>query len=237
MQINVLATGSKGNLYSLNDGYTNILIECGLPFAKTQKLLNYNLYKYSACLISHEHKDHCESVYDVVKRMSVIMSNGTANVLNLNGNNNLITISKDKDVTIGSLNITPIPLILNAEEPIGFYIESLATNEITVFITDSRHSEYVFGNIDYLMIECNYSEAKIQENLESGKIQPFLYNRIKSDHLSLEALIEFLKHNQVNKKLILIHGSKANLDVEYALNEIRKVTTASINAKAERLQQ
>lgn len=56
MQIEVLGTGSSGNCYKISNGKFALLLECGLPFKKIQKKLNYKLTReVDACLITHEH--------------------------------------------------------------------------------------------------------------------------------------------------------------------------------------
>lgn len=49
------ASSSAGNLYSITDGKTTLLIECGLPKKKLLKALDFNLLKINACLLSHSH--------------------------------------------------------------------------------------------------------------------------------------------------------------------------------------
>ncbi len=39
MKFSALASGSTGNLYTLEDAETRIIIECGLPYKQIQKLL------------------------------------------------------------------------------------------------------------------------------------------------------------------------------------------------------
>jgi phosphoribosyl 1,2-cyclic phosphodiesterase len=55
MNINILATGSKGNLYTINNDRDKLLIECGVPIKKINKALNYKLGDYAGALISHQH--------------------------------------------------------------------------------------------------------------------------------------------------------------------------------------
>lgn len=56
INVEILATGSKGNCYLLKSGETKILLDCGLAYKKTLELLNFELP--TAVLVTHEHKDH-----------------------------------------------------------------------------------------------------------------------------------------------------------------------------------
>lgn len=55
MEIEVLGTGSSGNCYKISNGKFALLLECGLPFKKIQRKLNFRVSEIHACLISHEH--------------------------------------------------------------------------------------------------------------------------------------------------------------------------------------
>lgn len=55
MKIKVIASGSKGNCYLIDDGETKLLIECGIPFKQIQIGCDFKLSSVAACLVSHEH--------------------------------------------------------------------------------------------------------------------------------------------------------------------------------------
>lgn len=49
-------SSSKGNLYTINDGNTKLLIECGVPLKDIKKAEGFNIaHGIRACLVSHEH--------------------------------------------------------------------------------------------------------------------------------------------------------------------------------------
>jgi metal-dependent hydrolase (beta-lactamase superfamily II) len=49
-------SSSLGNLYEVRAANgRRLLIEAGVPWAKLQRILNFNLKDIEACLISHEH--------------------------------------------------------------------------------------------------------------------------------------------------------------------------------------
>jgi metal-dependent hydrolase (beta-lactamase superfamily II) len=55
MDIDVIGSGSSGNAYIISDGYTKVLLECGIKFNKLQRGCGYKLHEIQACLISHGH--------------------------------------------------------------------------------------------------------------------------------------------------------------------------------------
>ena len=68
MRFTSLASSSAGNAYIVDDGKNRLLLECGLTYPKLQKMTGYTLTKFSACLVSHEHKDHAKSAANLLKK-------------------------------------------------------------------------------------------------------------------------------------------------------------------------
>ena len=84
MRFMSLASSSHGNAYIISDKETRILLECGLSRKKLQTLAGFTLSAFSACLVSHEHKDHSGCVADLIAAgIPVYMSHGTADALEL----------------------------------------------------------------------------------------------------------------------------------------------------------
>jgi len=52
MEIEVLASSSKGNCYIID---REIMIECGIPLKEIKKKWGFKVHEIQACLISHEH--------------------------------------------------------------------------------------------------------------------------------------------------------------------------------------
>jgi metal-dependent hydrolase (beta-lactamase superfamily II) len=55
MKIKIHHSGSKGNLYTINNGKDKLLIDAGVPIKKINKALNYKLGDCAGALISHQH--------------------------------------------------------------------------------------------------------------------------------------------------------------------------------------
>lgn len=82
LNIKCFASGSSGNLYLIDDGRAQILLECGRPFVEIQKHLDFKTSELAACLITHEHLDHAKAVKEMLKRgVHCYMSRGTAEAL------------------------------------------------------------------------------------------------------------------------------------------------------------
>lgn len=225
MKFNIFASSSKGNLYVLENKRESLLIEAGLPIRKIKECLNYDFSKIRACLLSHEHGDHAKGIKEVASLgIDVYSSKGTFESLGLQGYR--FKEIKDKEqFAIGNFNILAFNTQHDAKEPMGYLIQDSITGKKILFATDTYYIKYKFKGLNYIALECNYSEEILQENIEQGKINPYLAERIRRSHFSLENVLEFLKANDLSRleKLYLIHLSDSNSDENLFRKEISKV--------------
>lgn len=190
MTINVIATGSSGNLYEIIDSENNcILIEAGVDrsvFAKYRESPKVP----EMCIITHAHSDHAfyannyEMICPVHKWEQKVDSQSF----------------KAFGYRVKHGNV------LNY----AYLIKSLVDNEFLFFATDLEYEkDYLdliakdlrFFYVKKLLVECNYND--------------YLYHladrnqRIGCDnHFSDNDLVRFLRSLKINDfKLITIHGS------------------------------
>lgn len=65
MLLKCAGTGSKGNSYALiADSGEILLIECGVKWSETMKMIDYQTSKSVGCICSHAHSDHLRSYKD-----------------------------------------------------------------------------------------------------------------------------------------------------------------------------
>lgn len=237
MNIEVLGTGSAGNCYKVEIGKATLLLECGLPYKVIQKKLNFKVSDIDACLITHEHMDHAKAVKHLMKAgIDCYMTKGTAEALGVSGHR-LTTFYKSPDrrwqynyKILKDLIILPFEAVHDVAEPVSFYIENRDNKESLVFVTDSAYLKYIIPDCDCLMIECNYVKSRLDENVEQGKINTSLRNRIVKNHLSLEALIDALQAADLKrlKKIYLLHLSDSNSDEELIKRTIQEITGVEV---------
>ncbi|EHL19447.1 hypothetical protein HMPREF9628_00168 [Peptoanaerobacter stomatis] len=235
MDIEILASGSKGNCYKVKTSDTTLLLECGISFKEIQKKLKFKMHEIDACLITHSHRDHAKAVKDMLKSgIDCYMSYGTAEELEVlnhhrtrifNHNRNFIYINE----MIDNLYVKPIMGVHDTKEPINFIIADTNDNKL-LFLTDTAYSPYKVNGITHLMIECNYVKSTLDKNLKDNKINIVLRNRVVNNHMSLETVIGFLKANDLSKlkKIYVMHLSDHNSDEELIKTEIQKITGKSV---------
>jgi len=221
LNIKVLASGSSGNLYRIDDGNTALLLEAGIKLRDIRKGLDFKLSQIAGCLISHEHQDHCRAAVSMMKMgIDVYLSQGTLDALGLSGHRVNI-VKAGKQFSIGDWAALPFEIQHNANEPLGFL---LGSGEYKIlYATDSAYLKYRFNGLSHIAIECNYSERILSRN---RSIPSLLRQSIIRNHFSLENVKEFLKANDLSKvrEIYLLHLSDANSDAEMFKREIQELT-------------
>ena len=206
MKFTSLASSSHGNAYIVEDTDTKILLECGVTHKKLKQLTGFALTKFSACLISHEHKDHAKCAADLIRDgMRVYMSCGTAEALDLDGAK---LIENMEQFNVGSFDIVPFATFHDAKEPMGFLIKSRVDGDILAFATDTVNLRYRFPGVNILAIEANYSES-ILEKCE--KLPEKVRRRITNSHMEIGTLCEYLSELDLSscREIHLLHLSDA----------------------------
>ena len=206
--LKVVGTGSGGNCYLLTVNGQTLVIEAGVNFKAVKKALNFDLSQVVGVLVSHEHGDHADFVKDFVKfGKKVYCTDGT-------GKYNKIEYLKPFE--IGLFKITPFEIFHDAKEPCGFLIEF--EGKRLAFITDTNDLNIRLNNIDYWLIEANYSTEKLKH---SG-LDVSLKKRIQQSHMSIDRCKTILEaHNAEKSSLVLlIHGSENHSDKEEFLTKI-----------------
>ncbi|KIO60203.1 hypothetical protein B4065_0129 [Caldibacillus thermoamylovorans] len=226
IEIKTLATGSKGNCYYVTDGYSPILLECGIRFRDVQKRLNFKTSNLVGCLVTHEHKDHCGGLNDVLKAgINCYMSPGTATAIGIN-HHRIKKVAVKKQFTLGTWTILPFDVQHDVSEPFGFLLQN-QSGEKLLFITDTYYVKYKFPSITHIMVECNYSREILVQNIVNGRVPKVMKKRLERSHFSLENVKEFLKANDLSKvqEIWLLHLSDNNSNEEQFKREIQELTS------------
>ena len=225
IEIKALASSSRGNCYYVTDGVTPLLLECGISIKKIKEGLNFKTSEITACLITHEHQDHCKAIKDIMKAgIDCYMSQKTINRLGLSSHR-AKPIKSLKQFKIGTWTILPFDTKHDAVEPLGFRLAN-STGEKLLYATDTYYIKYKFEGLTHLMIECNHSYEILDENVKAGRLSSAMRNRLIQSHFSLENVKEFLKANDLSKvgQIWLIHLSNDNSDAQLFKKEIQKQT-------------
>lgn len=225
IEIKTLATGSKGNCYHITDGSIPLLLECGISFKQIQQGVNFETSSLGGVLVTHEHKDHCKGVESVLNRgLDVYMSKGTQEALQLQ-HHRINTVESKKQFRVGTWTILPFDVQHDVNEPLGFLLQSDNGGKL-LFATDTYYVKYRFTGLTHIMIECNYDQQTLDDNVESGRIHPAMRKRVMRSHFSLENLLEFFEANDLSKveEIHLLHLSDGNSNVERVFKAVARAT-------------
>lgn len=225
IEIETIATGSKGNAYIVTDGITPLLLECGISYRDIQRAFGFKMSQVAGCLVSHEHGDHIKSLKDILKAgIDVYMSEGTKQAIG-SDHHRIQTVKPKKQFTLGTWTIMPFDTEHDVSEPMGFLLAN-RLGEKLLFATDTYFIRYRFPGLTHIMVECNYDMGILNENIASGRVPAVMKKRLMKSHFSLDNVKEFLRANDLSKvqEIWLLHLSDNNSDEALFKQEIAELT-------------
>ena len=214
MDFQVIASGSTGNCYLVDDGETKLLIEAGVPIATIQKSCGYHLADCSGCLVSHCHGDHAAHVGALLKKgVDIYASGGTIAACKWVGHR-VHPISAQVLFSCGSWICLPFDTDHDAPEPLGFLLQSTVTQEKLLYFTDTPKLRFRFTNVSVIAAECNYDRDTLMQAVESGTTPIEAVARICKSHMGLGSLLQMLGSNDFSslQRIYLIHLSNRHAD-------------------------
>jgi len=225
MEVKVIASGSKGNMYVVTGDNESLIIEGGVKidtFIKAIGGLNA-----VGCLVSHEHNDHkrCAEKASNQYGIPLYMSQGTLDGISKLDNANIVK-SHDTFKVGKEFQVYAFDTEHDVSEPLGFLVYHTPSGKQVLFITDSYYSKYVFNDIDLIMVECNYNDDVLQRNIDKGNIDPSRYKRTLKSHFGLNNVIKFLNSCKLTntKKIMLLHLSDGNSHEQSMIDAVVRAT-------------
>jgi len=222
-----LGSGSGGNCLVAECNETRVLIDCGLNLTETERrLARLDLLpgQISAILVTHEHGDHGDGVFNFAAchSISVLLTHGTLQAMAgagkvLDGVRTRL-VSGRETCQVQDMEIQPFTVPHDAREPVQ-YVLSDGDKHLGV-ITDigmpTPHVEQVLSGLDALVLECNYD----LDMLWSGPYPKWLKQRIAGplghlDNRQSEKLLSALDRSRL-KHVIAAHLSQQNNRPELA---------------------
>ena len=234
MKFESLASSSHGNAYIVSDRETRILLECGISRRKLQQLSGFRVSDVSACVLSHEHKDHSGCVADLIAGgMPVYMSEGTAVALGLEGNalEAAEAVEHQKQITVGSIDIVPFATFHDAKEPLGFLFRSRLDGDILAFATDTVNLNYRFPGVNILAIEANFNKYILER---CQRMPEKTRHRVASTHMEIDVLCDYLRRLDLSacREIYLLHLSDATSHEGHFVNKVCRAVPRHVKVAA-----
>ena len=225
MDIKIIASGSSGNAYLIGDGKTCLLLDAGIPFKRIQIGCGFRTSSIDACLVTHRHGDHAAAIPKLLQRGITVYSN--EDVAGLYPG--VQSVGARREFRVGTLRILPF----EAEHDVpcyGYQVASEETGEKLVYITDTAYVKYTFSGLTHIMIEANYAQDIIIDNVREERVPLSLAARVMETHMSIETLLDLLRSNDISKvrQIYLLHLSDNNSDAEAFKKMVQQETGAEV---------
>lgn len=226
MKLTVIGSSSKGNGYVIQDEHEALVIEAGVSHQRLQEAVSFNVKKIAGCIVTHEHGDHSKHA-DMYLRMGIMvyMSHGT--ILNSKFRSYLkpTPIIPHTGAKIGNFTVLPFEVKHDAAQPLGYLVHHAKIGNL-LFLTDTYYTEFRFKNLNHVIVEANFCEKIVEQRMLSGKLHPYVYNRLFKSHMSIQSTLKLLQENDLTKvkNIVLIHLSDTNSDEESFRNQVIECT-------------
>lgn len=211
MNFKILKTGSEGNAILLENG---ILLDCGVPF----KLIEPYIYKIKAVFLGHSHGDHlCPStvkrIHELRPTIRFLVGDFLKDKLTGIGikSANIDVLRANKVYDYKFFKVSPAILFHDVK---NYSLRIFDHGKKILYATDTKEISHITAKgYDLYLLEGNYYEEKIEENIRNAKDSWEIYycQRAQQTHLSIEKASKFLMENMGdNSEYRLIHSSKNN---------------------------
>lgn len=231
MKLKILGSSSKGNCYVLENETEALILECGISFIEVKKAIDFNLQKVAGCLITHEHKDHCKAINEVLKTsVPVYASAGTIQAMNGKGYHEPHPLEAGKVYMIGRFKVLPFHTKHDCAEPFGYLIQHEETGNV-LFATDTYYLPNRFQNLSNVLIEANYRLDILERNIAEGRIHKALRDRTLQSHMSFDTCRDALLSNDLKavNNIVLIHLSDGNSNAVEFREGIHQATGKTVH--------
>ena len=214
MKLHVISSSSAGNCYVLESEASALVIECGASpetmFART----GIDARKFVGAVVTHEHGDHAAHIGKYADRaIDVYASRGTLAACHIDKAYRAHALRPMQSVTVGDFVVRAFDVKHDAAEPFGYIIEHEECGKV-LFATDTHFIRYNFKSLrlNHILIEANYSQEELDDNIARGAMNPAQAARVRTSHLSIDAACDMVKANETAElsTVVLLHLSNAN---------------------------
>lgn len=161
MEFYLLASGSKGNCFVLKTAATQIVIDCGTTrtyLTRSFHMIGVDYLNTEALLVTHGHRDHTSQL----KMFSGVEAYAAFGLENRADQH---WIKPYTPFQVGDLRVTPLPLSHDAENTVGFVLET--AQEKLVYITDTGYVREecvpLIADADYYVMESNHDVGMLMQ--------------------------------------------------------------------------
>lgn len=212
MQLKVIGSSSKGNAYVLDGQRESLVIEAGIKLKEIKRAIGFdNLPKVVGCIISHSHNDHAGYAAEYAEAGIIVLA--LQATLDAKGiGRNCMAVEEGKGYKVGGFTVFPFE-VMHDVPCIGYVVCHEECGKL-VFFTDTYACQHSFTGVTHYLIEANYSDERLEENIAAGRVPQLLRNRLLTSHMEIGNTIAFLRRNPLKavRNIVLVHLSDGNSD-------------------------
>lgn len=230
MKLKVLGSGSKGNCYILENENEALVIECGVKFSEVKQALNFKINKVAAALVSHSHNDHAGYIRDFMKSGITVLA--PIDVFEAKAIDTKVSYKRALETEniyqIGSFRVIPFELFHDVT-CFGYIISHKDTGNI-LFATDTYKIPYEFAGINNFLIEANYCEDIVYQNIFNNRLNAIHQDRVEHSHMSIQNTLKLLENTDLSavNNIILIHLSDGNSNAKNFKSKVESQTAKTV---------
>ena len=224
MKLTVLGSSSHGNCYLFESSDSVLVLEAGVPMLQVKRALHWDITKIAACIVTHRHKDHAGYVREFLKcGIRVLALDDVFDALDIKNRVFCKTVEPQHGYIMGDWKVIALGVVHDVP-CVGYIIEHREMGK-TLFITDTMMLEYRIAGIRPFMLECNYADDILQDNIDAGIELPSKRGRLLETHMELETTKQILRDNDTSNldDVILVHLSDNNSDAARFEREVSAV--------------
>ncbi len=229
IEVHVIASGSDGNCTVIQLDDEAVMIDAGLSYRQTHKLLDQegvDEHLIKNLLITHEHSDHVAGAGPVSRKLGVpLLCNRATFQAFSPGAVDYREIRTMGSFCLGQMEVVPLPTSHEAVEPNAFLVR--ADGRSVLVATDTGTLTFpcveALREADLAVIESNYDQQMLQE----GPYPPSLKKLIASDrgHMCNVATAAAIKMTQnKERQIFLAHLSKTNNTPDVARETVAQIS-------------
>lgn len=202
-----------GNAYALDSGTEILLLEAGCKMADVKRAIDFRLANVVGCIVSHVHGDHAKYATEYAKfGVNVYGPQDIADKKQF-PYGKFTALKEGNTCHIGSFNVVPFSNF--HDTPIFGYLIQQADMGVALFSTDSYKIGMTLTGVNHFLIEANYEDSMLKENVRNGSISKSQSDRIMLSHMSLDYCVKYLRDCQADRTartITLCHLSERNSD-------------------------
>lgn len=225
MKLKILGSSSNGNCYVLETRNESLIIECGIRLSRIKRALGWRLSNVVGAFITHSHNDHAGHATSLATSgVTVFASADTLRAKGLYGKPFTREIRARHGYAVGGFRVIP----LDVKHDVSCFAFIIGHAEIgkMLFVTDAIAFPYVVDGLNTILIEANYSDEILQENIVSGLTQEAMRPRLMNSHMELSETLRTLDRQDLSEcsSIVLVHLSATNSDAAMFAKQVREHT-------------